>query len=413
MSAGDNQRAYAVFPIPRAWTFILSLLALGGLVAFSLAISGSQSQRAWQAYLINFIYWTGLSFGAVLFVAVLNMTDAQWGRSLKRLAEALGAFLPVSFLLFWILYFGKEEIFPWVRAPLPEKAGWLSTGFLFARNGCGLFLLTALSLALIYYSVKGDKMAYRPEGAGEVGPIEELQRKTNWRAQRVLSPVIGIVYAFVLSLLAFDLIMSLDSQWYSTLFGAYYFIGSFYMALAALYFLSLISRKALGLERTIHPHHLHDLGKLVFAFCIFTGYLFYVQFLVIWYGNLPEETRYVILRVKLTPWEPLAWITLFMIFLIPFVLLLNRRIKMNPLPMIVLSGIILVGMWLERFILVAPSLWRGEGIPIGLLEVLISAGFFGIAGLSVITFLGRVPVLPVSDPLFHKAMQTHEEKETP
>jgi Ni/Fe-hydrogenase subunit HybB-like protein len=414
MSAGENRRDFPAPPIPRAWTIILALLALAGLIAFSLGISGAQSQRAWQAYLINFVYWTGLSFGAVLFVAILNMTDAQWGRPLKRMAEALGAFLPISFLLFWILYFGKEVIFHWVRQPLPEKQFWLSPNFMFARDGVGLFLLTALSLALIYYSVKGDKeMASGLKGRSERLPTEEYQAGAYWRAQRILSPIIGIAYAFVLSLLAFDLIMSLDPHWYSTLFGAYYFMTCFYIALTALYFLSLISLKVLGLRETLHPHHLHDLGKLVFAFCIFTGYLFYAQFLVIWYGNLPEETRYVILRVKLTPWEPVAWTVLAMVFAIPFVLLLSRKIKMKPLPMIILSGIILVGMWLERFILVAPSIWKGQGIPIGLLEVLITAGFFGIMGLSIIFFLRRVPWLPISDPLFRKSIEPHEEKGKP
>ena len=256
-------------------------------------------------------------------------------------------------------------------------------------------------------------MAGRLKGGSEEDPTEEYQAGAYWRAQRILSPIIGIVYAFVLSLLAFDLIMSLDPHWYSTLFGAYYFMSCFYLALAALYFLSLISLKTLGLRETIHPHHLHDLGKLVFAFCIFTGYLFYAQFLVIWYGNLPEETRYVILRVKLTPWEPVAWTVLAMIFAIPFVLLLSRKIKMKPLPMIILSGIILVGMWLERFILVAPSIWKGQGIPIGLLEVLITAGFFGVMGLSITFFLRRVPLLPISDPLFRKSIEPHEEKGKP
>ncbi len=214
MSAGENRRDFTSPPIPRAWTAILALLALVGLIAFFLGISGAQSQRAWQAYLINFVYWTGLSFGAVLFVAVLNMANAQWGRPLKRMAEALGAFLPVSFLLFWILYLGKEEIFPWVRQPLPEKQFWLNSGFMFARNGVGLFLLTALSLALIYYSVKGDReMTGRLKGGREETPTEESQARDYWRAQRVLSPIIGIVYAFVLSLLAFDLIMSLDPHW--------------------------------------------------------------------------------------------------------------------------------------------------------------------------------------------------------
>jgi hypothetical protein len=414
MSAAEKPQNDSPLSISRAWILIFSTSALAGLLAFLWGITGPAALRAWQAYLINFVYWTGLSCGAVLFVAVLNMTNAVWGRPLKRLAEALGTFLPASFILFWVLYFGKEKIFPWIKDPISEKQSWLNPGFLFARDGVGLFLLTAFSLTLIYYSVKGDKQAVRLSTAapGEVS-TQQTQEGFCWRAQRALSPVIGILYAFVLSLLAFDLIMSLDPHWYSTLFGAYYFMGSFYLALAALYFLSFLGRNALGLKEIIHPHHLHDLGKLVFAFCVFTGYLFYVQFLVIWYGNLPEETRYVILRVKLTPWEPIAWIVLATTFVIPFLLLLRRKIKMAPLPMMILSGIILAGMWGERFLLIAPSLWEGEGIPLGFLEILITAGFVGIMGLGMILFLERVPLLPISDPLFQKALEPHEEKETP
>jgi hypothetical protein len=387
---------------------LFTALALAGAAAFSMGIGGPQSLRAWQAYLVNYVFWTGLSFGAVLFVAVLNLTDARWGRSLKRLAEGLGAFLPASFLLFWVLYFGREEVFPWVREPSPEKAGWLNVGFLFARDGAGLLLLTLLSMALIFYSVKADReFISRPDGNADSGEGKL------WRAQRVLSPVIGILYAFILSLLAFDLIMSLDPHWYSTLFGAYYFMSSFYAALAALVLVSHLVGRTHGLQEYIHPHHLHDLGKLLFAFCLFTGYLFYVQFLVIWYGNLPEETKYIILRVRFTPWEPVAWTVLGMILILPFLVLLRRKWKMNPAVMIPVSLVVLGGMWLERFILVAPSLWREKSLPLGFMEILITAGFFGVMALSFSAFLQRVPLLPVSDPLFRKAMQPHEEKETP
>jgi len=411
MLRGENHGELLTARMPRGWIIIFALLFLSGLIAFLVGVSGPQSQRAWQAYLTNYVFWTGLSFGAVLFVAILNMADAVWGRPLKRLAEGLGAFLPISFLLFWFLYFGKEEIFHWVRQPLPEKQFWLNAGFLFARDGIGLFLLTALSLALIYYSVKGDKeMASR---TGVDNPAGKTREEENWRAQRILSPIVGIAYTFVLSLLAFDLIMSLDPHWYSTLFGAYYFMGSFYTALAALYFLSPIFLRAREMREALHPHHLHDLGKLVFAFCIFTGYLFYTQFLVIWYGNLPEETRYVILRVRLTPWEPVAWLVVGMIFITPLLGLLRRKIKMNPIAIVIISGIALVGMWLERFILVAPSIWKGEALPLGPMEVLITAGFLGMMALSLTFFLRGVPLLPISDPLFRKAIQSHEEKEKP
>jgi Ni/Fe-hydrogenase subunit HybB-like protein len=131
-----------------------------------------------------------------------------------------------------------------------------------------------------------------------------------------------------------------------------------------------------------------------------TGYLFYVQFLVIWYGNLPEETRYIILRIRTSPWEPLAWAVLVLIFIIPFVTLLSRKIKSRPGIMALLGSLILIGMWLERYLLIAPSLMKGRISSPGMTEVLISAGFLGAMALTVILFLRTFPLLPVSDPLF-------------
>jgi hypothetical protein len=128
---------------------------------------------------------------------------------------------------------------------------------------------------------------------------------------------------------------------------------------------------------------------------------------------VPEETRYVILRVKLTPWEPLAWVVLFMIFLLPFFVLLGRRTKLNRVAMMLLSLMIIIGMWLERFLLVAPSLWKKESIPLGLTEILVTAGYLGIVGLCVTGFLKRVPILPVSDPLFRKSIVVKEERLRP
>jgi transglutaminase-like putative cysteine protease len=138
-----------------------------------------------------------------------------------------------------------------------------------------------------------------------------------------------------------------------------------------------------------------------------------VQFLTIWYGNLPEETQYVILRVKLTPWEPLAWAILIMIFLGPLFFFLSRRVKVKRVPVIAISVVILVGLWLERFILVVPSLWKRDSIPIGATEILITAGFFGLVGLSITSFLQRVPLLPISDPLFRQLVEEKEERLEP
>jgi hypothetical protein len=389
------------------------VLAVLGVTAFVSGVLGAQPLRAWQALLVNYLFWLGMSCGSVLFVAILNLTNAHWARPMKRLAEAPAAFLPVALLLLPVIFLGREHLFPWIRQPVAGKAWWLDVGFLFGRDGFGLLLLTAAALALVYHSVKADHSWIATRAAGN--PAERISSNLsananalgarNWRAQVVLSPIYAILYALVLSLIAIDLIMSLDPHWVSTLFGAYYFIGSLYTALAMLLVLALWSRKALDLEPFLPTKHFHDLGKLLLGFCLMTGDFFYSQFLVIWYGNLPEEARYVILRIRFSPWEPLAWTVLATCFAFPFVLLLSRRIKTKPLPMLVLCVIILVGMWLERFLLVAPSLWKGREMPLGLMEVAITAGFLGIMGACVLSFLRRFPVLPVGDPLMRMVFE--------
>jgi hypothetical protein len=411
MSPGERPVSQGM-SMPTALTPVFAALALIGAGSFISGALGSNPLRAWQAYLVNFLFWTGLSFGAVTFVAVLNVTDSAWGRPLKRLAEAFGAFLPVAYLLFWVLFFGRTYLFPWIEGPQPLRQAWLNVPFFFARNGAGLLLLTAAALLMIRFSLRADH-AWSEGAAARTGEVFAIPPGTDWKRQRILSPILLIAYSFVLTLVGFDLVMSLDPHWYSSLFGAYFFVGCFYTGIVALCLLSLITSGKEGLKDHVRPRNFHDLGKLVLAFCLFTGYLFYAQFLTIWYGNVPEETRYVILRVKLTPWEPLAWVTLFMIFLVPFFVLLSRKIKVQRIPMIVLSLVIMGGMWLEKLILVAPSLSKGGEIPLGATEVFVTAGFLGVHGLCLSGFLKRVPSIPLSDPLLRQWTERRDERLEP
>jgi hypothetical protein len=305
---------------------------------------------------------------------------------LPRLAEGLGLSSRL-FPPFWVLYWPGD--LP-DKGASPEKASWLNVGFLFARNGAGLLLLTLLCMALIFYSVRADReFLTRPAGSAD------LSGGKPWRVQRVLSPIIGILYAFILSLLAFDLIMSLDPHWYSTLFGAYYFMSSFYAALAALVLISHLFRRSHGLQEYIHPHHLHDLGKLLFAFCLFTGYLFYVQFLVIWYANLPRR-KYIILRVALLlgahgmddPGNDLHP---------PFLVLLRRKWKMNPAVMIPVSLVVLGGCGWS-----GSSWWplplEGKSSSLAFWKFSLLPGF-RVLSLSLTAFLGKPPLTGIRSPL--------------
>jgi Ni/Fe-hydrogenase subunit HybB-like protein len=357
-------------------------MSLIGAAAFAIGASGPGAGRAWQAYLVNFVFWTGLAYGAVLLSAILALTGARWAGPVRRLADAFAAFLPVSLLLFGVLWLGRSAIFSSLGQAPPARRLWLSPGFLFARDGFSLLVLAAVGVALVGASLREECGGEELTGAGPA------------RSAVPLATAYATLYAFVLSLLGFDWIMSLNPHWVSTLFGAYYFVGSFYSGLAAVAVVAGLRASRLGGAGS----RSRDLGNLLLAFAFTTGYLFYVQFLVIWFGNVSAEARFLILRLRASPWAPLCWVVLALGFGLPVLVLLFRRAKARPAVLAVAAGLSLAGMWLERFLLVAPSLSRGGDLPLGLPELLITAGFFGLLALSLLVFLRRFEPRPGPSP---------------
>ena len=376
------------------------VLFMVGAAAFLAGILGGDPRRAWSAYMTNYVYWTGLAFGTFLLSPTLVITNASWGRPVKRIAESVVLFLPVSFILLWPLLPAREMVFWWAHNPDPQKAAWLNTPLFFAREGLGLLAMAGVALFIVYHSVQSD-MKWIKNGEDATGE--------HAHAQATLSPIYIILYAFILTLFSFDFIMSLNPEWYSTLFGAYFFMVSFYSGLAFIIFLSALAVRNMGLGKIIEKKQFHDLGKLLFAFCVVCADFFYVQFLVIWYGNLPDETRYVIARVVYDPWAFLAWLVLFMVFIIPFLVLVFRKIKMKTGAMLFVTSWILVGIWLEKFLLVTPSLLKRKTMPLGLMELLVTIGFLGIFAFCVTCFLERYPILAISDPKLRLAPEPEEE----
>jgi len=375
-------------------------LFLIGAAAFLYQLFGVDARRAWSAYLTNYVYWTGLAFGTFLLSPVLILTNASWGRPIKRLSESVVLFLPVLLILLWPLFLGRENAFWWVLHPEEQKAPWLNTPFFFTRELVGLLLLILSAALLTRNSVKSD-MEYIE---GKPGPADRR------RSDTALSTAYAILYAFIMTLVSFDMMMSLNPEWFSTLFGAYYFVVSFYSGLAFLAVLSTFAVKKMGMGDTVEKKQFHDLGKLLFGFCVVSLDFFYVQFLVIWYGNLPDETRYVIWRVIYDPWAALAWTVLIVVFIIPFLVLLLRRIKLEPVLLASISVWILIGIWLEKFLLVTPSLLKSKSLPLGIFEVLITLGWLGLFGFCVCSFLQKYPVLAVSDPMLAVALEPEKEK---
>jgi hypothetical protein len=210
----------------------------------------------------------------------------------------------------------------------------------------------------------------------------------------VLSALYILAYALVLTLIAFDLVMSMDPHWISTLFGPYYFIKAFYIGLGALIILAAIIHLAQGKDSIFSDSHFHDIGKLFFAFGLLWADFFYAQLLVIWYGNISEETSFVIARTVALPWKTLAWTVFIVSFIVPFLILLNKNVKTKPIIMIVLCSVVLVGIWLEQLLLLGPSLNpKATSLPLNLYDMFMVLGFLGLMALAVTYFLRVFPEL--------------------
>ena len=385
---------------PQRSLFIFgAVLAAAGLTAFLSGLFGPHPQMAWQAFLINFLLWSAMAQGAVLFAAVTHTVKARWAGPLSGLAEAFAGFFPLSFACFLVLLLGKEHLFPWLHEDLHGKEVWLNIPFLFTRDGIGFLVLYGIGWVFLSQDLKLKLGTSGPGGglrrllAGRIpqndADIQRVQsRKSLWGG------LYCFAFAVVLSLIGFDLVMSMDPHWVSTLFGAYHFVKAFYVGLGALIILAAIVHLRRGGSAGIAAAHFHDVGKLFFAFCLLWADFFYVQLTVIWYGNIPEETSYVILRTVTPPWNALAWVVFIVCFVIPFVVLINRRVKTMPGAMIALCGMVIIGIWLEHLLLIGPALNHAAvELPLGATDGLVFIGFLGLMVLSLVCTFKTFPEL--------------------
>jgi hypothetical protein len=393
--------------MPATLKGLLAVLIALGAVGMTLGLL-TDATRTWQAYLINFLFFAAFGTGGMMFVAAVGMTGGRWSREVKRVAEGLGAFLPVTVLLFLGLVPGLPKVLPWVKAPY-GPAWWWNVPFLIARDAGAFVILAGLGMALLYYSLRVDLGAANEQGGGYDGPVHRFLTR-GWKgldveeprargAIKVLAPIYGVCFAWLLSIVAIDLIMSLTPNWVSTLIGGYYFAGSFYIALAGLVLAVIWTRRQFGLEKRIRPRHLHDIAKLTMAFGVVTADFSYGQMLVIWYGNIPSETQFIIHRWSGTPFRLVGLAVLFGAFALPILAMLNRRLKESAAPMIAFAGIVLTAMWGLRYFEIVPAVSGNAGIPLGAIEILVTLGFLGLLGLTFVAFMYRVPPVAVRDPI--------------
>ena len=362
-------------------------IAVVGLALFVMSLLGAGSHRAWQAFHVNWIFFTGLMFGSMAITAVGKIANAKWSGVILRLSQAVSWFFPVALIgLILILTVGYQDIYGNMQAALPGlspgKARWLSHSWIAARMLVGVVGLFAVGWALIRSDLLPDLALVKDRVNGSrLARYERMLRgydeEANERLLYRLAGVFAPLYAIVMTVIAFDGIMALQPHWVSNLLGGWYFMGAWLAALMLQALMMLYAGRSAGLGEFISPKQRHDLGKLCFGFTVFWTYLMWSQFLVIWYGNMPEETGFVFARLW-GPWRPIGAAVGAGVFVIPFAGLLGVAPKKAPLTLALFATISLCSLWLERYLMVLPSITAEAGPVFGLPELAPTLTFLGL-----------------------------------
>ncbi len=363
---------------------VLAVLGLGGSLALGL-LSHDGRHQLWHSWLVGSLFVLSVALGGLFFVLVHHATQAGWSVVVRRIAENAMATLPFLALLFVPLLFGMHDLFHWSHADavaadplLAHKRPYLNVPFFLIRT---LAYFGIWSFLAIWFG----RLSRLQDQTGD----HELTR----RMRRASAPGL-LLFAISVTFFAFDWVMSLDPHWYSTIFGVYFFAGS---TVAFFAFLALV---ALGqrhmLARVLNAEHLHDIGKLLFAFVAFWAYMAFSQYLLIWYANLPEETGFFAQRLN-GSWRPASAVLALGHFVVPFFFLLPRTTKRHTTALAAASVWLLVMHLLDLYWLVMPSL-HADGMAPSLLDL---ATLIGCGGVFLAAFgwsQSRQALVPLRDP---------------
>lgn len=363
------------------------VLAAIGAAGFVIGLIVHPVNACSHLLLVGFL-GVGLGLAGALFVALHFVTGAGWSVALRRVPEALTFVLPAGAALLLVALVACPQLYPWTSAGHPLhgafKQWWLVWPFFLMRAALYIVSWLCLAWALVWLSRRQD-------ADREVQHTRTLTR---------LSALFLVVFGVTFWLAGSDWLMSRDPEWVSTIFGLYNFAGLFTSGLAVIILLLTALQKPSPFRQVLSQRHYHDLGKLLFGLTTFWAYLWYCQYMLIWYVNLPEETTYYLVRFR-GELEPLFWVNLALNWIVPFFALMSRSPKCSPKVLVRVSLMVLVGRWLDLYLMVLPS---GGLVPNLLLSAMMTCGALGLYFFVFARALGQAPLLPVGDPFLVESL---------
>lgn len=397
-----EDRPYVFDPRWRIASIVLMVIGLLGLVYGLVVYTGEQSHRFWANMLVDSTFFLGIAMASAFFISSHYLAWGGWFIAFKRVPEAIMGYLPFgAVILLIVLIFGQHDLYHWAQPGISDphsnnydpviagKSPYLNNPFFFIR-----FFVFLGGLVFVAFQIRKTSLREDTLAAGDTSAHKRLL---------VLASIFLPIFAVYILVTAWDWLMSIDTYWFSTMYGWYVF-ASFWVTGISVITLVILSLKRMGYLPNVNANHLQDLGKYMFAFSIFWTYVTFDQYMLIWYANLPEETVYFMHRYE--NYSFLFYSVFILNFVAPFLVLMSRDAKRHATYLTVAAVIIIVGHFIDFFLMVMPGVVKADW-GFGPMELLLPCLFIGMILFITHTRLANAPLTPKNSPLIQESLQ-HE-----
>ncbi|MBG0781759.1 MAG: quinol:cytochrome C oxidoreductase [Bacteroidales bacterium] len=372
-----------------------AMVAIGLLALVYGWIAGLEANRIYANLHLNSFYFVSLGLIGLFFVAVHAIAESGWQVSMQRVGEAMSMFIPVGGIIMLIVFLsgGMHHLFEWTHKDhldhiLIKKVPYLNQPFFYIR-----FFVFFAGWGLLAWLIR--KTSRQLDMNGDIQYFHRLRKYSAFY-------VVFLAITSVVS--SWDWLMSIDAHWFSTLYGWYVFSSMLVTGFSVIVIFVFVLQR-MGYMKHVNEEHIHDMGKYMFGLSIFWAYLWFSQYLLIWYANIPEETIYFYER--LNHFDTVFFFNLVVNFVIPFLLLMPRNAKRVYSVVIPVAVLIFIGHWVDLYQLIMPGAVGHEAAGIGFLEIGLTIGFLGLFMLVTFWGLSKAPLVPKNHPFYEESLHYH------
>ena len=372
-------------------------LFIVGVVTFIAGVSIDQ-KTTWANYLLVNFYFLSVAMGGTFFLVIQSITQSGWSSAFKRIPEAMMSYIPVAAVFFVLIWFGIKAIYGWTgnhenneELLSHGKSVYFSLPFFFARIIIFFGLWIIFIRKLRFLSLREDSLKTEDHDG-----IMLLFNKSE-----LYSKILIFILIISFSVAAFDWLMSLDIHWYSTIFALKYIVAAFLHGVSILALIIFILNRK-GYFPFLNKYHLHDLARYIFIFSIIYGYFWFAQFMIIWYGNIPEETVYYYIRWS-ENWKIIFYLEIGLNWSLPFIVLLPVKTSRNMFAIIVVIIGLIAGQYLDLFLHIMPGIM--ESFQIGWIEAGLFIGYAGLFAFIIGLTLSRANLIPKNHPYLEESLK--------